>query len=80
MEAQTSSGKHRSRKHGTKGHFGDLLKRGKDGCIRILLQNVCGIGFVSNQRSKETLKMEKLKNLSCNWAVDLMCLTETNKD
>ena len=80
MESSTLSSQPCSRNHGIKGHFGDLLKRGKDGCIWILVQNVGGIGFISEHRSKETLKMEKIKELVCNWAVDLLCMTEVNKD
>ena len=63
-----------------KGHHGDPLRRKKENCIRILLHNPGGIGFVSNQRSKETLKMEKLKKLILEQNVDITCLTEVNKD
>ena len=44
------------------------------------MQNVGGIGFVSNQRSLETLKMEKLKKTVIEHSVDLLALIETNKD
>ena len=46
----------------------------------ILLHNTGGIGFVSGKRSKETLKMERLKRLTINYEVDLVCLSEINKD
>ena len=54
--------------------------RTKNNSIRILLQNVGGIGFVSGQRSRETLKMEKLKSVICHYDVDLFALSEVNKD
>ena len=49
-------------------------------CSRILLHNTGGIGFISGERSKETLKMERLKELSINYDIYLLCLTELNKD
>ena len=63
------------------GHFGHILQRKKkDNTIRILLQNIGGIGFVSGERSKETLKMERLKELVTGFDVDIFCLSEVNKD
>jgi hypothetical protein len=41
------------------GHFGDHLRRKPQKTIRLLLQNVGGIGFCSQLRHIETLKMEK---------------------
>ena len=81
-ETQTNSLPHRrrGRKHGVKGHHGDLLTRNNTDCIRILLHNPGGIGFVSDKRCKQTLKMEKLKKLVIDHNVDLISLTEVNKD
>ena len=63
------------------GHFGHILQRKKkDHTIRVLLQNVGGIGFISGQRLKETLKMERLKELVIGFDVDIFCLSEINKD
>ena len=61
------------------GHFGDHLRRKPKKTIRLLLQNVGGIGFCSQLRHIETLKMEKLRDLCINQEVDLLCLTEVNK-
>ena len=61
------------------GHFGDHLRRKPQKTIRLLLQNVGGIGFCSQLRHIETLKMEKLRDLCINQEVDLLCLTEVNK-
>ena len=66
--------------HEDKGHFGDLLSRTKKGKKRILLLNTGGIGFFTNSRFRETLKSERLKTICVNYNVDLVCLTETNKD
>ena len=46
----------------------------------MLLHNVGGIGFIAHERSKETMKMERLKNFTIKQSVDLNCLTEVNKD
>ena len=74
-------GQRRTRNHGRKGHFGHVLQRKKkEHTIRILLQNIGGIGFITEERSKETLKMERLKEVVINHAVDIFCLTEVNKD
>ena len=56
------------------------MKRNKVNCSRILLLNTGGIGFISEERSKETLKMERLKQITINYNIDLLCLTELNKD
>ena len=57
------TGERRHQNH-DKGYFGDPLQRKGEDCIRLLLHNPNGIGFVTSARSKETLKMEKLKKLS----------------
>ena len=44
------------------------------------MHNSAGIGFKSNARSIATLKMEKLKKFAIEKNVDLVCLTEINKD
>ena len=45
-------------------HCGHILKRNKTrNTIRVLLNNVGGIGFVSGERSKESLKMERLRKM-----------------
>ena len=44
------------------------------------MQNVGGIGFIANKRSRETLKMEKIKKIVCQNSVDVLALTEVNKD
>ena len=66
--------------HDCQGHWGDFLKRKKVNCTRLLLHNTGGIGFISGEKSKESLKMERLKRLAINYDVDLICLTEVNKD
>ena len=76
----TLTGSRRSRKHGTKGEFGDpLTRKGKD-VIRILLWNTNGIGFTSSDRTLESLKMEKFKKLVQLHAFDFTALTELNKN
>ena len=67
-------------KHESNGHWGDLLKRKKSNCTRVLLHNSGGIGFVSGDRNKESLKMERVKQLTIKYNFDLICLTEVNKD
>ena len=48
--------------------------------IRLLLWNANGIGFVSHERSLESLKMEKLKKLLITHEVDIAGITELNKN
>ena len=57
-----------------------MLKRKNKNSTRILLHNTGGVGFISDERSKDTLKMERLKDLTINYEVDLICLTEVNLD
>lgn len=63
-----------------KGFFGNPLQRKNKDCVRILLHNTNGIGFTTNKRNKETLKMEKLKNLILSQDFDIVALSELNKD
>ena len=57
-----------------------MLKRKKTNSTRILLHNTGGVGFITDERSRETLKMERLKALTIEYQIDLLCLTEINKD
>ena len=41
---------------------GGIFYNAKRESERLLVNNVGGIGFVSNERSRENLKMEQLKN------------------
>ena len=45
-----------------------------------MLHNPGGIGFVTDKRCKETLKLEKLKKLILDYDFDIVGLTEVNKD
>ena len=56
------------------------MTRARSDCVRILLHNPGGLGFVSNERSKQTLKMERLKKLLLKHKFDYVGLTEVNKD
>ena len=44
------------------------------------MHNTGGVGFISEDRNLESLKMERLKTLTINYDVDLICLTEVNRD
>jgi len=64
-----------------KGIYGDAITQKKDDdYIRILLQNPGGIGFITGQRNRESYKIEKLKKFIINKQVDIVGLTEVNKD
>ena len=65
--------------HESSGHWGDLLKRKKSNCTRVLLHNSGGIGFVSGDRNKELLETERLKQLAIKYNFDLICLTNLDK-
>ena len=66
--------------HDVNGYAFAKLTPGKKKCIRILLHNTNGIGFVSAARSRQTLKLEKLKNLVLTHSFDFIGLSEVNKD
>ena len=66
--------------HEDRGHWGDLLRRNKGEFVRLLLINTGGIGFMTEARSKETLKSEKLRMLCNEYKIDVVCLTDVNKD
>ena len=76
----TPNTRRRTRKHGSKGVWGHHFKKIFKDCLRLLCYNTGGIGFLSEERSKETLKMHKLKKLVLENQVDIMSLTELNKD
>ena len=46
----------------------------------MLLNNPDGIGFVTDEWCKQTLKMETLKKIVCDYNIDIVVLTEVNKD
>ena len=69
----------RGRKH-RDGIYGDAINRKRDDCVRLLFQNVGGIGFCSATRSQESLKLEKLKELVIDKEVDIVGLAEVNTD
>lgn len=50
------------------------------GNVRILLLNTGSIGFMIEERSKESLKSEKLRGLCNAYNIDIVCLKEINKD
>ena len=70
----------RHRKHGEGGNFGELFKRKKRYYQRISLQHTREVGFVSGNRSSETLKMDCLKTKGIESSINIVELTEVNKD
>ena len=72
----------RDRNHGREsGIHGNLLKRRKNDCVQLISWNCGGIGFVSDNRCKGTIKLEKfLGELQRDYEVDYICLSELNKD
>ena len=79
-KAVNLSGRRRSRNHGKRGIFGDPLKRTSNNSIRILLHSVGVVGFITGKRCHKTLKIKKLEEFGLKYSVDLMALTEVNKD
>ena len=77
---ETLTSSRRSRKnHGEADPF-EPLTRVAPGCVRFLLHNVNGIGFVTGQRSRATVKLEKLKKILIENNFSYAALTEVNKD
>ena len=48
--------------------------------VRILFQNVGGVGFMSGDITQESVKIEKLKKLIIGKSIDIVGLAEVNKD
>lgn len=63
-----------------KDYFSDLLANKNGNNKRLILLNTGGIGFVTDRCLRKALKSERLKTICVNYDVDLVCLTETNKD
>ena len=83
IEVQTNGTPPSSRRRGNHGevsHFGDHLRRKHPDHIRILLHNPRGIKFTSDFRSIHSLKAEKLKKLVLLHDIDLVALSEVNRD
>jgi len=75
---QTDQGMDRNHRQGI---YGDAITQKKDdNNIRNLLQNPGSIGFVSGQRNRESYIIEKLKKFVIDKQIDLVGLTEVNKD
>lgn len=62
------------------GIYGDHLKQKRKGMIRILFQNPQGIGSIDSNNSRQTLKINKLKHTLLKHDVDIVGLSEINKD
>ena len=67
------------RNHEDKFHFGNLSKY-KKGNTRLLLNNINGIEFIFSERRHENLKIEKLKILIIEYEINVISLTELNKN
>jgi Reverse transcriptase (RNA-dependent DNA polymerase). len=63
-----------------RGVYGDHLKQKQGGMVRIFFQNPQGIGPISNDRARQSSKITKLKDFILNHKVDIVGLSETNKD
>lgn len=58
---------------GIDGHHGAIMPRSHHNAVRVVLINIAGIGFISEERSK-------MRNLVIDYDVDLLMLSQTNKD
>lgn len=57
-----------------------MTQKKDDGMVRILFQNVGGLGFLSGDVHQESVKVEKLKKMIINKSIDIVGLAEVNKD
>ena len=81
QRSEELTGQRRSGRKHQEGIHGDPIRQRKDeNHVRILLQNPGGIGFVTGRRNRESLKIEKLKKFIIEKEVDMVGLTEVNKD
>ena len=74
-----TTGRRRDQNHRTE-IFGNQITHKREGMVRILLHNTTGIGFCTTERSRETQKMEKLRNFVQQHQIDILSLTETNRN
>ena len=60
--------------------YGNQITHKSEGMVRMLLHNTSGIGFCTTERTKETKKMETLRKFTITHKVDILALTETNRN
>jgi hypothetical protein len=60
--------------------YGDHIKQKRSGMLRILFQNPQGLGRISSDRQEPSLKINKLKEVLLKQHIDVLGLSEVNKD
>jgi Endonuclease/Exonuclease/phosphatase family. len=72
--------RHDNEQNRLSGIYGDHLKQKRSGMLRIFFQNPQGIGPISSDGRGQSLKITKLKDFFIKHKVDLIGLSETNRD
>jgi hypothetical protein len=62
------------------GIYGDHLKQKRQGMIRFLFQNPQGLGHIDSDTHRQSIKTKKLKYALIKHNVDIVGLSETNRD
>ena len=62
------------------GIYGDHIKQKRHGMVRILFQNPQGLGNMDSSRNGQSLKIMKLKDTLLKHSIDVVGLSEVNKD
>lgn len=72
--------RHQNMENRHKGIYGDHIKQKRSGMIRILFQNPQGLGRLNMERHLTSPKINKLKALLLRQHIDILGLSEVNKD
>lgn len=62
------------------GIYGDHIKQKRSGMLRILFQNPQGLGRIHSGESIQSLKLTKLKDILIKQNIDVLGLSEVNRD
>ena len=62
------------------GIYGDHIKQKRQGMVRILFQNPQGLGSIASGRGGQSLKIRKLRDTLLTHNIDVVGLSEVNKD
>jgi Endonuclease/Exonuclease/phosphatase family./Reverse transcriptase (RNA-dependent DNA polymerase). len=73
-------GRQESNGNRLQGIYGDHLKQKRNGMVRILFNNPQGLGPIRNRDQCQSFKINKLKDTLLKHNIDIMGLSEVNKD
>ena len=73
-------GRQESDENCLQGIYGDHIKQKRNGMVRILFNNPQGLGPIRNRDQCQSYKINKLKDTLLKHGIDILGLSEANKD